>query len=460
MNIVWVILKKLIFPHSDAAARQRLLLALLAILGAFLLVAGTWIVSQQRHLLLEDEKKRATLELELIGEFISESFLKRDYAAVDQFLTDWSQKRPYVVTLEARLQNGFALTAYERQEPAARAFPLERQLGFANGNSLDFLMITDLAKVERVIWQLNAQLLAGFAAVMVVLGVSLWWALHRLALKPMQQEIYQQAEALGTTQAENLRMGAELEITRRLQIMLLPNHQELAAIQELDIACFMEPASEIGGDYYDVLHDPHEQRIKIGIGDVTGHGLESGVLMLMVQMAVRTLLASGIHDPKAFFSVLNRAVFDNVQRMRSDRNLTLLLLDYMHGKVQLSGQHEEVLLVRKNGQVQRIDTLDLGFMVGLEPDISHFVAHQELELHPGDGIVLYTDGITEARNTRKQLYGVERLCEIVSRHWHEPAQAVQAAVLADLARHVNGQRAFDDVTLVVFKRREVPTQDS
>jgi len=80
-------------------------------------------------------------------------------------------------------------------------------------------------------------------------------------------------------QAENLRMGAELEVTRKLQHMLLPTAEELHQIADLDIACYMEPAAEVGGDYYDVLQ--HNGQIKIGIGDVTGHGLESGVLMVM-----------------------------------------------------------------------------------------------------------------------------------------------------------------------------------
>ena len=86
-------------------------------------------------------------------------------------------------------------------------------------------------------------------------------------------------------QAENLRMGAELEVTRKLQQMLLPTPEELQQIADLDIACYMEPADEVGGDYYDVLQ--HNGQIKIGIGNVTGHGLESGAVMVMTQTIVR-----------------------------------------------------------------------------------------------------------------------------------------------------------------------------
>ena len=77
-------------------------------------------------------------------------------------------------------------------------------------------------------------------------------------------------------------------IDQRLQHMLLPTGEELQQIQALDIACYMEPSDEVGGDYYDVLQ--HNGQIKIGIGDVTGHGLESGVVMLMTQAIVRALV--------------------------------------------------------------------------------------------------------------------------------------------------------------------------
>jgi len=116
---------------------------------------------------------------------------------------------------------------------------------------------------------------------------------HILAqLTALQQSQEQLAEANtaitalnAQLQAENLRMGAELEVTRKLQQMLLPTPEELQQIADLDIACYMEPADEVGGDYYDVLQ--HNGQIKIGIGNVTGHGLESGAVMVMTQTIVR-----------------------------------------------------------------------------------------------------------------------------------------------------------------------------
>ena len=71
-----------------------------------------------------------------------------------------------------------------------------------------------------------------------------------------------------------------------------------------------------------------------------------------------------------FFTTLNRTIYENVRRMQSDKNLTLILLDYEEGRLRLSGQHEELVVVRADGRVERIDTIDLGFPIGLEQDIT------------------------------------------------------------------------------------------
>lgn len=250
---------------------------------------------------------------------------------------------------------------------------------------------------------------------------------------------------------ENQRMGAELNVSRKIQQMMLPAGEELEAIKDLDISAYMETADEVGGDYYDVLHcDGHT---KIGIGDVTGHGLESGMVMLMVQMAVRTLFNHKITKPDSFLQAINQALYDNVGRMKSDKNLSLALLDYYQGKLSIYGQHEDVLLVRAEGKVEHVDTGGLGFMVGMVPNIKDFVNACELSLAPGDGIVLYTDGITEAYNKHKELYGVKRLRDMVSRYWEEgDARRVKDAVIDDLAAFIGSRRIEDDITLLVLKR--------
>lgn len=259
-------------------------------------------------------------------------------------------------------------------------------------------------------------------------------------------------------QAENVRLGTELEVSRRIQQMVLPTLGELAEIKGLDLAAYMEAATEVGGDYYDILKGENG-RVRIGIGDVTGHGLESGVVMLMTQSAVRTLVTCDERDAVRLLDVLNRTIYHNTQRMGCDKNLTLALLDYRPedsdaaaGHLRISGQHESVIVVRVGGDVELVDTIDLGLPLGLVDDIGSFVAETSIPLHTGDTVVLYTDGITEAADRDHNLYGLERLCETVRRHADQPAAAIKDAVIADVKRHAGDQPLYDDLTLIVMKQ--------
>ncbi|KUM25316.1 hypothetical protein AU467_05110 [Mesorhizobium loti] len=251
--------------------------------------------------------------------------------------------------------------------------------------------------------------------------------------------------------SENLRLGAELDVARQIQMMVLPKAHELSGIPKIEIAGYMKPADEVGGDYYDVLHDG--TRIKVGIGDVTGHGLESGVLMLMVQSVARALQEKGSDDPKHFLEVLNSAIYKNIARTNSDKHLTLAFLDYEDRKVTISGQHEEVLILRGEGQTERIDTIDLGFPIGLEADISPFLATRETRFDSGDIIILHTDGVTEAESPRGELFGADRLCESALRYREGNAEQIIKGIMDDVMAHIGTQTIHDDITLVVMRHR-------
>ena len=251
--------------------------------------------------------------------------------------------------------------------------------------------------------------------------------------------------------SENLRMGAELDVARHIQMMVLPKSNELGTIAKIEVAGYMEPADEVGGDYFDVLQSG--DRIKVGIGDVTGHGLESGVLMLMVQSVARALQEQGSGDPKEFLEVLNRTIFKNIERTETDKHLSLAFLDYQDSKVTVSGQHEEVLVLRNGGEVERVDTIDLGFPIGLESDISPFVKTRDVPFDTGDIIVLHTDGVTEAESPSGELFGFDRLCESASRHRQGSADEIKDGIISDLMAHIGTQKIHDDITLVVMRHR-------
>ncbi|WP_222249948.1 SpoIIE family protein phosphatase [Rhizobium leguminosarum] len=252
-------------------------------------------------------------------------------------------------------------------------------------------------------------------------------------------------------QRENRRLGTELAVAERIQLMVLPLDQELEEFQALEIAAYMRPAEEVGGDYYDVLKNG--SRLKIGIGDVTGHGLESGVLMLMVQSVARALQEAGNTDAVKFLTDLNSALFKNIVRTKIDKHLTLAFLDYDGKEMILSGQHEEVVVVRANGEVQRIDTMDLGIPIGLEADISAFIKTREIAFEKGDLILLHTDGVTEAENDAGELFGIERLCREALRLKGQSAEKVVSGIVSTLMLFIGSQKIYDDITLLAVRHR-------
>jgi phosphoserine phosphatase RsbU/P len=247
-------------------------------------------------------------------------------------------------------------------------------------------------------------------------------------------------------------------VTRRLQQMMLPKAEELEHLGNLDIACFMEAAQEVGGDYYDVIPGIRPVSLEgnglltIGIGDVTGHGLESGVLMIMAQTAVRTLVATNEQDSAKFLNALNQVLYENAQRLSPGKNMTFSLLQYQNQRLQISGQHEDVLVFRGDRTVEQVETMELGMPLGLMQNIQDFVGQTQIQLSPGDGIVLYTDGIPEAEGEDRVLYGLERLMAIVQQHWALPAQAIQERVIADVRSHIGDRPVYDDMTLVILKQ--------
>ncbi len=337
---------------------------------------------------------------------------------------------------------------------------LEAAVAYGRENNLKLLdLMNDLTIEQEKIAQTKTGYLqliqiAGMALALANFFVLLSRSFKRLQISDQEletanAEILQLNERL---QADNIRLKSELDITKRLQRMILPKSSELESVEGLDIAGYMEPADEVGGDYYDVLN--LDGKIKIGIGDVTGHGLESGMLMLMVQTAVRTLQEVEETNPIRFMDILNRTIYKNIQRMDSGKNLTLSLIDYSDGELKLSGQHEEVIVIRSNGELELLDTTDLGFPIGLDDEIADFVGEQKIQLGAGDVAVLFTDGITEAEDMNKNLYGIEKLCEIIKQNRHLSATEIKDAVIEDVRSHIGLQEVFDDITLLVLKQKD------
>jgi sigma-B regulation protein RsbU (phosphoserine phosphatase) len=127
-------------------------------------------------------------------------------------------------------------------------------------------------------------------------------------------------------------------------------------------------------------------------------------------------------------------------------------MDYADGTLRLTGQHEELIIVRSDGALERIDTTGLGLPVGLELDISEFIYNIELKIEPGDVVTLFTDGVVEADNGASRQYGIERLCEVIVKNHSRSSEQIKDAIIDDLMSHIGGTKIYDDITVLVIKR--------
>ena len=442
-----------VMKASQAISGEIVLDKLLASLMKILLEnvgaqRGYLILENQRKLLIEAESAIDSERVTVLQSIPLENSQVISEAIVNYVARTFES----VVLSDATAEGNFTKDSYiqQHQPKSILCFPLINQGKLVSIVYLENNLTTGAFTPERfeVLKILSAQ------ATISIENARLYQTLEDKVKERTAQlaEANQEITALNKRlKAENSRMSAELEVTKQLQQMILPKQSELESIEGLEIAGYMEPADEVGGDYYDVLQQ--DGKVKISIGDVTGHGLESGVLMLMTQTAVRTLFESKQTDSVRFLDILNRTIYGNVQRINPYKNLTLCVLDYANGSLSLSGQHEELIVVRSGGKIELIDTINLGFPIGLEEDIAEFIFQEEIQLNSGDVVVLYTDGITEAFDINREEYGLEKLCEVVSHNWEQSAQGIRQAVIEDVRRHIGSQKVFDDITLVVLKQK-------
>jgi serine phosphatase RsbU (regulator of sigma subunit) len=241
--------------------------------------------------------------------------------------------------------------------------------------------------------------------------------------------------------AEKERLQSELSIARTIQHKLLPPAE--ASRPGFQVLAHFEPVAEIGGDYYDYIEMP-DGRTAIALGDVSGHGLPTGLLVAMAKAALATLLEAG-HSGAELFGRLNELI----HRSTDPRHyMTLALLAYdtrtHRGLLTNAGQ---LAPYRISGG--RVEPLTLpGFPLGLFPDRTF--PEREYAFAPGDVVVFLTDGLVEAPNAADEPFGFERLEAVLAAHAAEGAPALRDALLAAVRVHTGGRGADDDRTLLIL----------
>jgi sigma-B regulation protein RsbU (phosphoserine phosphatase) len=260
----------------------------------------------------------------------------------------------------------------------------------------------------------------------------------------MVEEVARARDELQRTEA----LRREVEIAHQIQTAILPVSP---AVPGFEIAARMKPAADVGGDLYDIL--AFGDTFWVLVGDVSGHGINSGLVMMMAQAAAYAAIADDPHcTPQSVIAAVNRVVHENVRRrMRRDDYLTLMAARHMgDGRFVAAGQHQPVFIARGSGQVDVIEPA--GPWVGLSPHVEPPpMPEYEFRLGRGDLVFFVTDGLLEAKDGGTELFGEDRVRELLARDGVPSASQALADVFAAVERFSHEQE--DDMTGVVLRRK-------
>ena len=259
------------------------------------------------------------------------------------------------------------------------------------------------------------------------------------------------------------RLDRELEIGAEIQLRLLP--RQCPKIADLALAARCQTASRVGGDYYDFIPASYDQirskrdggsetgKWSVAIGDVMGKGVPAGLIMTMTRGMLRAEVLNG-HSPARILQHLNRVMYADLEN--SNRFVTLFYSEY-DPKTRIlaysNAAHNPPLLWQAaNNKIRRLDTL--GMLIGLDAD-THYQDAQ-VQLHPGDMLIYYTDGFTDAANQSGERFDEENLTQKfhwACQHFTDP-QLVLDYLFKEVQTFIGeDNRNADDMTLIVMQVR-------
>jgi CHASE2 domain-containing sensor protein len=235
----------------------------------------------------------------------------------------------------------------------------------------------------------------------------------------------------------------ELAVARRIQQDLLPHG--LLAAGAIEVSGINRPCFAVGGDYFDYFK-LEDGRLALAIADVAGKGVPAAILMSNLQAILRAECARGGSVPHVPAQA-NRQLMDSMGGNSKFVTFFYGALDPVARRLSYSNAgHNPPLVVRKNGGIEELSAG--GLILGVFPLAEYEEA--SVDLNPGDVVVLFTDGVTEAES-RSGLYGDERLHELLRREHGGSAAAIAEAICRDVDRFSHGLHQTDDVTVVVVK---------
>jgi len=261
------------------------------------------------------------------------------------------------------------------------------------------------------------------------------------------------AVALELVAEREARAAVAIDTARRIQARISPKD---ATLPGLEVVTYLQPAESIGGDYLDLYS--FDENCWLLVGDVTGHGLGAGLVMLMAQSTISSILHCRPDvSPSELNWLANRVLYRNLARLEEARHMTLVSLRRTRGNhFTISGCHDDVLIVRANGTVERREVSYLPMGLGFVGELALAdVGEDSFVLERNDLLFVGTDGITEAArggDVRRGFMG-DSLADILARHAHEPLQRIKQALLDGLQTFTGGV-FHDDVAFLLIRSRD------
>lgn len=249
---------------------------------------------------------------------------------------------------------------------------------------------------------------------------------------------------------EKRAMENELQNAREVQSILLP--QEDPVVSGFRISGTNLPARIISGDYYDYI-DLGDRKFGIAIADVSGKGVPAGLLMAMCRSALRSV-APGKTSPSEVLAAVNRQLFPDI---REDMFISMAygILDEVTGKLVIArAGHDPALLFRQEtGKVELVRSPGLALGVDGGAVFERVTKDHEVELFPGDCVLLHTDGVREAIDSEEEEFGMERMSEAFRRAAPLGAEAVLTRMQEELHQFTGEGPQMDDITLVAIEKK-------
>ncbi len=262
-------------------------------------------------------------------------------------------------------------------------------------------------------------------------------------------EITKDLEKVSYDLKERRRMSSELDIASNIQRDVLP--KEAPEAPGLDVVAKTRSAAEVGGDTFDFLTSSDGSQVFIYIGDVTGHGVPSGLIMMMVDTIVTAMVYQGVSNGQSLITHTNFLLHP---RISSRLFMTSVMLRWDKQKQQMyytGAGHEHILVYRK--QTEEVEAIPSGgIALGMIPDVSKIAQEKPIDLKVGDCILLFSDGITEAKNHMGEMYGLEKLVKSFEKNGYKPSvEAVFDGVTKDFSNFVGEYVQIDDITMIVIR---------